>query len=250
MTDISKEIIKRMKMLSDEKEARHLMRFFKTGAGEYGEGDRFLGIRVPASRAIAKDFFGKVSKTDIVDLIKSPWHEIRLVGFLLLVDLYKKKKRKRDNSEENIVNLYLKLISQGNNWDLVDLIAPPILGDYILNNIEKESILDSLATMNGQLWHQRVAIVSTFALIRGGIYKPTIRIAGKLLTHPHDLIHKATGWMLRETGKRGGMKEMLAFLDAHAAIMPRTMLRYAVERLSEPQRKFYMSQKTLKRDQK
>ncbi len=241
---ISNEIQERLKMLASDSEARHLMRFFKTGPGEYGEGDKFLGVRVPLTREIVKEYKKAVRPDDVRPLIESEFHEVRLTGFLLLIELYKSAKR-RKNAEEIrfLVDLYLSYIDRGNNWDLVDMVAPKILGDYLITHPEERTLLHQLAEMEGNLWYQRVAIVSNWMLIRAGIYDDTLRICERYLTHRHDLIHKASGWMLREVGKRGGGDLMLDFLDRHAAEMPRTMLRYAIEQLPEAQRRHYMTVK-------
>lgn len=239
---ISKDIIDRMLLLANEVEAGHLMKFFKTGKGEYGEGDRFLGLRVPVTRAIVKEHRREVEIDDVRELTESAFHEIRLAGLLLLIEIYQRaKKRKNLDEQKSVVDFYLSVIDRGNNWDLVDLVAPKILGDWLVANRDERHLLDGLADMDGQLWHQRVAIVATWTLIAHGEYDDTLRIAYRLLNHPHDLIHKATGWMLREMGKRGGKAQLVEFLDLHASAMPRTMLRYALEHFGERDRKYYMS---------
>lgn len=229
------EIEHRFLSLYNPSEALHLSRFFKTGKGEYGEGDKFLGIRVPTTRAIVKEYKNSIEVDDCQHLIKSEWHEIRLAGFLLLIELYKKSHQK-----DEIVRIYLDNIERSNNWDLVDLVAPKILGDYLVDNPSKRIILDELADRNDSLWHQRVAIVATHALIRKSFYDYTIRISKRFLSHPHDLIHKATGWMLREVGKRGGHDILIEFLNENSSRMPRTALRYAIERLPENLRRHYL----------
>lgn len=239
---VGKEIKVKMEALANEAEARHLMRFFKTGKGQYGEGDLFLGIRVPVTRSIVKEYRHAAGIEDVDELVASPYHEVRLAGFLLLIEIYlRAKKSKNTDTQRRIVDYYLSIIPHGNNWDLVDLVAPKILGDRIISNCEERNILDRLADMDGKLWHQRVAIVSTFALICNGEYDDTLRIALQLLNHPHDLIHKATGWMLREIGKRGGKGRLVEFLDRHAAKMPRTMLRYAIEHFPPEERRYYLN---------
>ena len=241
---ITTEIIDRLKALASEAEARHLMRFFKTGPGEYGEGDRFLGVRVPLTREIVKEYKKRVNEDDIRPLLESEFHEVRLTGFLLLIELYKQAKRRKNPLEvRGFVDLYLTYIDRGNNWDLVDMVAPKILGDYLITHPGERTLLHQLAEMDGRLWHQRVAMVSNWTLIRAGVYDDALLIAERFLTHRHDLIHKASGWMVREVGKHGGMDLMLDFLDRHAAHMPRTMLRYAIEQLPEPQRRHYMTLK-------
>jgi len=237
---VYKEIIKQMRWLADEEQAGRLMRFFKTGPGEYGEGDRFLGLKNPEVRAVIKEYRKTVEIDDVRMLLASDYHEVRLAGFLLLIVIYKRSRRQEAKRRE-IVDFYLSVIDKGNNWDLVDLVAPKILGDWLVRHPEDRCILDRLADMDGHLWHQRVAVVTTWTIIRNKEYADTIRLAEKLLDHPHDLIHKATGWMLREVGKRGGMAELLAFLDRYAARMPRTMLRYSIEQLPENRRRYYMT---------
>lgn len=238
---IAEEIIQRFLSIKNPKEAQHLTRFFKTGEGEYGFGDRFLGVRVPATRSVVKEYKNLVEIDDCLELIRSEWHEIRLAGFLLLLELYRKAKRKSDLPKaEEIVKIYIRHIPYGNNWDLVDLVSSYILGDWLVDRHDERKILDELAGMEDSLWHQRVAVVSTFALIRAGQYSDTVRISKKFLSHKHDLIHKATGWMLREMGKRGGYDELIAFLDEYASEMPRTALRYSIERFPEPLRQHYL----------
>ena len=235
------KIEKEMKSLHDKRQAAHLSRFFKTGKGEYGEGDKFLGIKVPVTRSIVKKYRKEVSLEDIKLLIISEWHEIRLAGFLLLVELYKDSKKSDDFEEaKKQVDFYLENLNKGNNWDLVDLISQYILGDWIILNPGFEGILEELADKEGYLWHQRVAIVSTLSLIRAGKFDLTFRIAEKFITHSHDLIHKATGWMLREVGKRGGKNELVNFLENNKSKMPRTMLRYTIEKFPEDERKYFM----------
>ncbi|MDE6562549.1 MAG: DNA alkylation repair protein [Muribaculaceae bacterium] len=241
MTEKAKEIEEAMIQMADEKQAAHLMRFFKCGPGEYGYGDRFLGIRVPHTRSLVKECRNLVGIEDAVGLVKSEWHEVRLAGFLFLIELFKKAVKAKDiQTKEKIVNIYIDLIPYGNNWDLVDLVAPKILGDYLVIHPEKRKILDDFSAMSDSLWHQRVAIVATWTLICHGIYDDVIRISKGYLNHSHDLIHKASGWMLREMGKRGGEKELRDFLDKYATSMPRTMLRYSIERFPEQERQYYL----------
>ena len=244
MTEKAKEIEEVMIQMGDEKQAAHLMRFFKCAPGQYGYGDRFLGIRVPDTRSLVKECRNFVGIDDAVGLVKSEWHEVRLAGFLFLIELYKKAVKSRDNQNiDKLVTIYINLIPYGNNWDLVDLVAPKILGDFLVSHPEKRKILDELSDRTDSLWHQRVAIVATWTLLCHGIYDNTLKIAGKYLNHKHDLIHKATGWMLREMGKRGGEEELRAFLDSHATLMPRTMLRYSIERFQESDRQYYLKLK-------
>lgn len=238
---VTELINEEMSSLYDAKQSENLSRFFKTGKGQYGEGDKFLGIKVPFTRSVVKKYSKVVSLEDIENLLASPWHEIRLAGFLLLLQLYKRSLKEKDTKKTiNLVDFYLANIDKGNNWDMVDLVSEFILGDWILRNPGNEKILINLAGMQGYLWHQRVAIVSTHMLIKAGKFETTFQIAEKFLTHPHDLIHKATGWMLREVGKRGGRQELITFLEKYKSDMPRTMLRYAIEKFSEEERKYFM----------
>lgn len=240
--NIADNIIKEMTSLYDKAQASHLARFFKTGKGEYGEGDKFLGIKVPVTRDIVKKYQNTTLLKDIESLINSEWHEIRLAGFLLLLELYKRtKKANQPEWTKKLIDFYLANLDKGNNWDLVDLVSGYILGDWILLHPEDEKILFALADKHEDLWAQRVAIVSTFTLIKNGKFSQTFMIAEIFLKHPHDLIHKATGWMLRETGKRGGKDELVDFLNKYKLTMPRTMLRYSIERFPEEERKYFMS---------
>lgn len=245
---IAKEITNRYLNIKDIKEAENLSRFFKTGEGEYGFGDKFLGVRVPVTRSIVKEYRSLIDVENCIELIKSEWHEIRLCGFLSLIELYRLAKKRKDSLlRDEIVKVYLKYIPYGNNWDLVDLVSEFILGDWLIEKPEDRGVLDDLADTGFSLWHNRVSIVSTHSLIRAGQYEDTIRIARKLLSHKHDLIHKATGWMLREMGKRGGYDKLIAFLDEYSAVMPRTALRYSIERLPEDLRRHYLNKKVFPR---
>lgn len=242
--------------MQDGRQREILSRFFKTGKGEYGEGDRFIGMKVPQTRAVVKEARLDVPMVEIEKLLRSEWHEVRLCGFLLLVEEMKaalpKRARGKDASgpdlplaarREEITRFYLRHARQANNWDLVDLSCGYILGEWLLHPsadgcMPGRDILDSLAGSDN-LWEQRIAIVSTGMLIRHGQYADTLRIAGKLLHHPHDLIHKAVGWMLREVGKRD-IETLRRFLSHHHSRMPRTALRYAIERMDAGERKYWM----------
>ena len=216
----------------DPERARHLQRFFRTGPGEYGEGDRFLGLRVPEVRAIARRH-RELSLPDLADVLASPWHEHRQAALFVLADRY----RRADPAErEAIAAFYLDHLDAVNSWDLVDGSAPHILGAHLLDR--DRAVLHELAG-SGHLWRQRVAVLATFAFIRAGQFEDTLRLAELLRDHPHDLIHKAVGWMLREIGKRDRAAEE-RFLDRHAARMPRTMLRYAIEKFDPELRRSYL----------
>ncbi len=221
---------------ADENAVRTLSRFFKTGPGEYGEGDCFLGLTVPKVRAVSK-IFSDASMSDVGSMLSSRWHECRLSGFLVLVEKFRKARRQPEE-RRRIVELYLAHADSANNWDLVDLSAPKILGEWLVDNPDGE-LLDRLSRSES-LWRQRIAIVSTWTIIRSGRYDETLRLAESFLDHSHDLIHKATGWMLREVGKRDA-DVLTGFLDRHAQDMPRTALRYAIEKLPPDRRRYYLT---------
>lgn len=249
----AKEILEILEAGRNETQARLLMRFFKTGKGEYGEGDRFLGLKVPQTRAVVKAARLEVPLAEIRNLLYSEWHEARLAGFLLLVEeMTAAVPRRRDSAvsiegkstrRDIIASFYLDNARQANNWDLVDLSCPLIIGEWLLHpsangSFPDRDVLDRLASSEN-LWQQRISVVSTLRLIREGQLNDTLRISSKLLYHRHDLIHKAVGWMLREAGKKD--RDVLTdFLDAHYAEMPRTALRYAIEKLPEPERLFWL----------
>lgn len=232
------EIVRQLKLLADEGKRNFLPRFFKTGKGEYGEGDKFLGVVVPRVRSVVKQY----RKTDfetITDLLTSSWHEVRLCGLLLLVDNYK---RGDDTLRKQIFEYYLSHTEGINNWDLVDLSAPYIVGAYLVGRSEEEhKILYRLANSHS-LWEQRIAVVSTIAFIRSNDYEDILHLAELLIQHPHDLMHKAIGWMLREVGKRNETV-LRSFLDIHVLQMPRTMLRYAIEKFDENERQYYLKRR-------
>ncbi len=231
-------LLREMLPLRNEEEARGLMRFFKTGKGEYGEGDQFLGIRVPVTRAIVKRVWRETTIQDLEECIQSQWHEVRLAALLTLIQIFKHNK-KNPQTQQACIDFYLRHTSRINNWDLVDLSCYELLGTWLLD--KDRTILYKLA-QHGHLWEQRIAIVSTMQFLRHGETHDTYAIADLLLQHPHDLIHKAVGWLLREAGKRNE-KELIHYLDVHHLNMPRTMLRYAVERLTHEQQHRYIRKK-------
>lgn len=238
-TDIVSDITATFLSLADEKQAAILQRFFKTAPGQYGYGDKFLGLRVPQTRAIVKEARRLVTVEDACRLVRSEWHEIRLAGFLLLIELYRKAVKAKDSDEQKrIVDTYVSLIPYGNNWDLVDLVSQYILGDWLRERPDERATLYRLAS-SSNLWENRVSVVATLALIRDRQFDDTLRLAELHIAHPHDLMHKAVGWMLREVGKRDE-SVLTAFLDTHAASLPRTALRYSLERLPAAKRKHYM----------
>ncbi len=217
---------------ANPEQAKILQRFFKTGGGEYGEGDIFLGVKVPIQRKIAKKYLG-LGLYKLKELIESKIHEHRLISLIILNEKYKKS-----NEEEkgNLFNFYLENIKQINNWDLVDISAPNIIGDFLLD--KKKDILYKLIESNN-IWERRIAIISTFAFIKKNRFEDTLVISERLLVDGHDLIHKAVGWMLREVGKKD--EEVLEdFLKEHYKNMPRTMLRYSIEKFPEEKRKEYL----------
>ncbi len=222
-----------LQQAADPERAKILSRFFKTGKGQYGEGDVFLGITVPEQRVIAKKYRDLPLK-DIEKLLLSETHEHRLVALLILMIRYKKTD---DRGRLEIVDFYLCHTGRINNWDLVDLSAEKILGDYLYG--KDKAVLYRLAGSQN-LWEKRIAIMTTFAFIKKNVFEHTLRIAEMLLNDRHDLIHKAVGWMLREIGKRD-LKSEEEFLEKHHRSMPRTMLRYAVERFAPDRKRYWMS---------
>lgn len=222
-------IIKELSLLANRERAIFLQRFFKTGKGQYAQGDIFWGISVPSLRKIASKY-KNLEIIKLEELLSHEVHEVRLCALLIMVF-----KAKTDS--EQMFDLYLKKINYINNWDLVDLSAPTIVGNFLLN--KDCEILYSLAKSN-ILWDKRVAIVATFAFIKQGNYKHTLNLAEILLQDKNDLIHKAVGWMLREIGKRCSEAILENFLEKHATVMPRTMLRYSVERLQPARKKYFM----------
>lgn len=226
-------MIKELKAFSNPKTAKHSQRFFKTGKGQYGEGDRFLGIRVPLLRKIAKKY-GYLSLNEVSTMLKSPFHEIRLASLFILINSYQKADQ---NYRRKIVNLYLKHTSFINNWDLVDASAHKILGDYLLD--KKKDLLYKLAKSQ-ILWERRISIITTLKFIKAGSYHHTMNISELLIGDKEDLTHKAVGWMLREVGKKNFDLE-ITFLNKYAKIMPRTMLRYSIENFPENIRQKYLN---------
>jgi len=232
MSDTASTVIEALRAQADPVKAAFFPRFFKTGKGEYGEGDTFLGVTVPKQRAIAKNH-RLLPLNEIVKLLKSPIHECRLTGLFILTHQFQKGNQE---TQSEIVALYLKHVDFINNWDLVDATAHKIIGPY-LENRDRELLYTLAAT--DHLWSQRIAVIATFHFIRLGQFQDTLQLAEFLMNHPHDLIHKAVGWMLREVAKRD-MELVEAFLKAHYDQMPRVMLRYAIERFPKNLRKSYI----------
>ncbi|MEE9905169.1 DNA alkylation repair protein [Chlorobium sp.] len=225
-------IFSRLQLISDEKTASTLCWFFKTGPGEYGEGDLFRGIRVPVLRKLCREF-SHASVDDAFELLASSWHEDRLLGLLLLVDRYKKP----DEAQRSLIYArYCACTDRINNWDLVDLSCPRIVGCHLQERDRRPLYRFALSD---SLWERRIAIVSTFHFIRAGDFHDTLAIAEKLMGDREDLIHKATGWMLREVGKRD-VEALEGFLSEYYRGIPRTMLRYAIEKLPEQRRQAWL----------
>ena len=272
----AKEIIEYMESLRNEEQRENLMRFFKTAPGEYGYGDEFLGLKVPETREVVKAAVKRVESDacigssereqarpkvkavkdipldEVPVLLMSKWHEVRLCGLLILVDKFEKLATKRLENDEKaiqgrdeILTIYLRYAERANNWDLVDLSVHKILGHWLLlpSNLGdrdyKIKVLDDLAASDN-LWKQRMSIVCSWKTSQQGDPSWCLRYAEIHLHHPHDLMHKAVGWMLREMGKRVSMDLLRDFLRQHAHEMPRTMLRYAIEKMSEEERKQWM----------
>ncbi|OGF20475.1 DNA alkylation repair protein [Candidatus Falkowbacteria bacterium RIFOXYB2_FULL_38_15] len=227
------QLKKELRSLGSPEKAKGSARFFKTAKGEYGEGDVFIGVTVPRQREVAKKY-RDLSLSDIIDLLQSREHEFRLTALFVMVSQFKKGGL---TEQEEIYRIYISNIKWINNWDLVDSSAPDIVGKYLLN--KDPSILFKLARSR-LLWDRRVAMLATFTFIREGKPEIALEIAEILLHDKHDLIHKAVGWMLREVGKKYGIKKETEFLDKHYREMPRTMLRYAIEKFPEKLRKHYL----------
>ena len=218
-------------------DAAVLQYFFKTGKGQYAEGDRFLGVRNPSTRRTAKAF-ANLPVEEAAKTARSQWHELRLCSLLIMANKYQHKSTP-EHAREDIFRIYTRLAQEGfvNNWDLVDLTAPDITGAYAFAHGVGE--LERFAT-SGMLWQERIAVLSMFPFIRAGEQDVPFAMVTRFLSHPHDLMHKACGWMLREIGKRD-QKALTAYLNAHKAKMPRTALRYAIEHYPEPERKAFLA---------
>ena len=269
----AKEIIAYMESLQNEEQRRILMGFFKTGPGEYGEGDEFLGLKVPQTREIVKAITKNrepLTLDEVPELLMSKWHEVRLCGLLILVAKFEKLATKRLENDEKairgrdeILTMYLQYAEKANNWDLVDLSVHKILGHWLLlpthlgiteprihgtteltnaHKAYKIKVLDELA-QSDNLWKQRMSMVCSWKTSQMGDPSWCLRYAEIHLHHPHDLMHKAVGWMLREMGKRCSMELLRDFLRQHAHEMPRTMLRYAIEKMPEQERQYWMTAK-------
>lgn len=237
MSELTEQIILALKEKAIPEKAAFFPRFFKTGPGEYGEGDQFLGVKVPDQRFIAKQFFKEISLNELSELIQNSFHEVRLTGLIALV--YQYEKLKSEEEKKKLVDFYLSHLEFVNNWDLVDTSCHPILGEYYF---QKDKSLFYELAKSGHLWKQRIAMVSTYYWIKRGEFNDALALAEILKSNPHDLIQKAVGWMLREMGNRNFEVEF-EFLKKHYQTMPRTALRYAIEKLPEDLRQDFLKGK-------
>ncbi|MDR1199455.1 MAG: DNA alkylation repair protein [Prevotellaceae bacterium] len=228
-------VIEKLHAAGDRQKAKEMARYFKTGYGEYAENDVFLGIGTPDINKIAKQYFKEINLSQTALLLQSKYHEVRCAGVKILVQ--KMEKETDEHKQQKILLCYLNNIDGINNWDLVDASAPNLLGAFIFDK-DKTVLYDFAVSDN--LWKQRIAILSTFYFIRRGHFEDTLAIIEMLIDNKHDLIHKAIGWMLRETGKRD-IETELKFLDKYAARLPRTALRYAIEKFDADLREYYMT---------
>ena len=228
------ELLAELQALGSEEKAAGAARFFKTGKGEYGEGDVFLGVSVPDQRKLAGKYREMLSLEDLAVMLDSRLHEVRLTTVFILVEKF--RLAQTDEERQAVVNAYLDNLHGTNNWDLVDSSAHKILGPWLMDR--DRSLLYEMAG-SGELWQQRIAVITTFHFIRQRQYDDTLKLAVLLMDHPHDLIHKAVGWMLREVGKLDYQVEF-DFLKAYYQEMPRTMLRYAIERFDPETRQMFL----------
>lgn len=241
---LAQAAIKQLQALAQTNKARDLTRFFKTGPGEYGEGDQFLGVMVPQIRKIAKELARKADLDDLHELLSSHWHEVRLLALLIMVYQYPKI---TTAGQASFFEFYLGNTSRINNWDLVDLSSPYIVGQYLLSHEDPWTILERLAKSRN-IWERRIAMVASAAFIRKNQFEHTLRLAKELLGDSQELIHKASGWMLREVGKRD-REELIKFLDQNIKEISATTLSYATEHFSQEARKKYQELRRLARKQ-
>ena len=232
---VSAEIKQALEMLAIPEKAKFLPKFFKTGKGEYGEGDLFLGVIVPDQRKVAKAFYNKISLEELSKLLSSKYHEHRLTALLILILKFEKSKETMQQKE--IVNFYLNHLEFINNWDLVDTSCYKILGRYCFENQQEKLLID--LSNSDKMWEKRIAIVGTMHYIKQGRFELTKEFVKRNLHHPHDLMHKANGWLLREMGNKNE-QQLLDFLYHHYKEMPRTCLRYAIEKLDENLRQDFL----------
>ena len=232
---VSTEIKQALEILAIPEKAEFLPKFFKTGKGEYGEGDLFLGVIVPDQRKAAKEFYNKISLDELSELLSSKYHEHRLTALLMLILKFEKSKEK--SQQKDIIDFYLKHLDFINNWDLVDTSCYKILGRYCFENQQEKLLID--LSNSDRMWKKRIAIVGTMHYIKKGSFELTKEFVKRNLDHPHDLMHKANGWLLREMGNKNE-RELLDFLNLHYREMPRTCLRYAIEKLDDSLRQDYL----------
>ena len=231
------KLLQEMLLKEDPSQVEGLSRFFKTGPGQYGEGDIFLGIKVPTTRSVVKSCWKELTLNDLEECVTNPYHEVRLAALLALVEMFSHSKKDKAFQKE-CVDFYLSHTDRINNWDLVDLSCYPLLGEWLLD--KDRTMLYDLARDGKTIWEQRIGMVSTMTFIRHGQLEDTFAIADILLHHSHDLIHKAVGWLLREAGKKDEVA-LTEFLKSRHKTMPRTMLRYAIEKFPEGKRQLYMA---------
>ncbi|TGL57951.1 DNA alkylation repair protein [Leptospira ognonensis] len=229
-------LVTNLKKVTNSKKAAFFPKFFKTGKGQYGYGDKFLGVTVPEQRKIAKSFYSSLSQDDFKLLLDNEYHEVRLTALLALVLKYQKT-AKTEVEKKRIVDLYKSKLDRINNWDLVDSSADKILGSFYFD--KNRGYLHKLSKSKN-LWEVRIGILATFYFIRCDQFEDTLVMCRQVLNHEHDLIHKASGWMLREIGNRN-KETLLAFLNQHAKDMPRTMLRYAIEKFPQTERQYWLT---------
>ncbi len=232
----SKQILHALQAQANSARAAGQQRFFKTGPGEYAHGDKFLGLTLPQTRALAKKWAAQADEEDLKSLFKSPWHEARAAAVLLLVEQFEKSKTAVE--KKKVFDFYVAHLPQCNNWDLIDISVYKIIGAYLYG--QKDRRLFYRLAHSHNLWEQRAAIVGTMYLVKRGDFAVTLDLARQFCSHPHELIHKATGWLLREVGKKDEAI-LCAFLDENYFRMPRTMLRYGVERLPAEKKRLYMA---------
>lgn len=232
---ICNQIFEALNDLSIPEKAAFFPRFFKTGKGEYGEGDLFLGVTVPDQRSVAKEFYSKINLKELSELLSSPYHEHRLTALLILISKFEKTKDQAVKDE--VIKFYLNHLQHINNWDLVDTSCYKILGRYAFEN-QKENLLRELSKSD-QMWHKRIAIVGTIYYVKKDSFELTKEFVTQNLHHPHDLMHKANGWLLREMGNKNEA-ELIDYLNKYYKEMPRTCLRYAIEKLDEELRQDYL----------
>lgn len=235
MSAVIKEIKEALGVLSIPEKAAFFPKFFKTGKGEYGEGDLFLGIKVPDQRQVAKEYYDRISLEELSILLSSEYHEHRLTALFILILKFEKSKDK--TVQRSIVEFYLNHLPYINNWDLTDSSCYKILGRYCFEN-QEEDLLRKLS-LSEEMWHKRIAVVGTMHHVKNGSFELTKEFVTRNLKHPHDLMHKANGWLLREMGQKNE-KELTDYLNTYYQEMPRTCLRYAIEKLDENVRQDYL----------